>query len=66
MCKYGTLQKELVELCKLKQISIKRAKLLIKSKINTINEFRALDSKQVASYLHVTRKVAEKLVRLNE
>lgn len=66
MCKSGTLQKELVELCKLKQISIKRAKLLIKSKINTINEFRSLDSKQVASYLHVTRKVAEKLVRLNE
>ena len=66
MAKSGTIQQDLVEMCKLKKIGIKRARLLVDAGIQTIGEWRVTDAEVIASVLHIKVKTAQGLKDLNQ
>lgn len=66
MCEAGTIQAELVDLCKLEQIGITRARKLIDAGIKSIGEFRAADPKDLAIALGVSERVARNIQQMNE
>jgi replicative superfamily II helicase len=65
MCESGTLQQELVSLCKLKKIGIKRARSLYDKGIRTIADFQTCEIKQITEALKCSERVALNIRELN-
>lgn len=65
MCETGTLQQELVELCKLKQIGIAKARKLVDAGIKTVGDFRSVEIEVLSKALSSSIKSAQKLREVN-
>jgi len=66
MTSAGTLQKELIELCKLKKIGLKRAELLFNKGFKTVDSVLNGDVKKVAWALKLSERVVKQIIDLNK
>jgi len=66
MCQAGTLRTELIELCKLKKIGLKRAELLYKAGFNSIGDVLNGDPVKVARALRLSTRVVKNLIMINK
>jgi len=65
MIEAGTLNQEIVELCQLQQIGIKRANALFEYGVKTSGEFLALDPEDLGEIIGVSPRIAKKIQDLN-
>lgn len=65
MCGAGTFKAELVDLCRLKQIGLKRAKLLFAKGITTVGQFLDKNPRYLGPFMKVAPRVAKNIQEIN-
>lgn len=65
MCEAGTLQKELIDLCKLEKIGFARAKKLAEKGITTKGAFLSTPAKELGLILGLSERVAQNMIEIN-